>query len=207
MTCNDVTFGTNKDRIGKSKRSDAASDFRNLSEAVRPRVASRRDESIYVASQKAEGWVLVPDRYDDGGYSGGTLERPALMAGRTLIIRVPLPPRRRGGRKFIVGPGGLAWTGRRVVVDNTIIKALGRAHRWKAMLESGKYRTMTELAGAEEINLSYLCRLLRLTLLAPDIAEALLDARYMQLQLSDLLRPFPLIWAEQRDALKPAVTA
>jgi hypothetical protein len=129
------------------------------------------------------------------------------MAGRTLIIRAPLPPRRRGGRKFIVGPGGLAWTGRRVVVDNTIIKALGRAHRWKAMLESGKYRTMTELAGAEEINLSYLCRLLRLTLLAPDIAEALLDARYMQVQLLDLLRPFPLIWAEQRDALKSAVTA
>ena len=32
----------------------------------------------YILSQRAEGWLLVPDRYDDGGVSGGTLERPAL---------------------------------------------------------------------------------------------------------------------------------
>src|SRR5712692_4546474 len=89
-------------------------------------------------------------------------------AGRTLIIRVPLPRRRRGGRKFVVGPGGIAWTGRRVVVDNAMVKALGRAHRWKAMLESGEYASMSELAKAEKINFSYLCRVLRLTLLAPD---------------------------------------
>jgi hypothetical protein len=124
-------------------------------------------------------------------------------AGRTLIIRVPLPPKRRGARKFVVGPGGIAWTGRRVAVDNTIVKALGRAHRWKAMLESGKYGSMTELAKTENINLSYLCRVLRLTLLAPDIAEALLDGKHAsRLQLSDLLRPIPLIWPEQRSKLE-----
>jgi hypothetical protein len=128
-------------------------------------------------------------------------------AGRTLIVRVPLPPRRRGGRKFVVGPGGIAWTGRRVVVDNAIVKALGRAHRWKAMLESGEYESMTELAKAEKINLSYLCRVLRLTLLAPAIAEALLDGKHTcRLQLLDLLRPIPLIWAEQRDKLENAMT-
>src|ERR1700732_1799518 len=120
-------------------------------------------------------------------------------ASQTLIVRVPLPPRRRGGRKFVVGPGGIAWTGRRVVVDNAIVKALGRAHRWKAMLESGEYESMTELAKAEKINLSYLCRVLRLTLLAPAIAEALLDGRHpCRLQLSDLLRPMPVIWTEQQ---------
>jgi hypothetical protein len=124
-------------------------------------------------------------------------------ADRTLIIRVPMPPRRGGARKFVVGPGGIAWTGRRVVVDNTIVKALGRAHRWKAMLESGKYGSMTELANAEEINLSYLCRVLRLTLLAPDIEEGLLDGKLASgLLLSDLLRPFPLVWAEQRAKLE-----
>jgi hypothetical protein len=123
-------------------------------------------------------------------------------ASRMLIIRVPLPPRRRGGRKFVVGPGGIAWTGPRVVVDNTIVKALGRAHRWKAMLESGEYASMTELAKAEKINLSYLCRMLRLALLAPDLVEALLDGRQQQLQLSLLLRPMPVIWAEQRNKLK-----
>src|ERR1700720_929767 len=109
---------------------------------------------------------------------------------RTLLVRVPLPTRRRGGRKFVVGPGGIAWTGRRVVVDNTIVKALGRAHRWKAMLESGEYSSMTDLARAEKINLSYLCRVLRLTLLAPDIASALFDGKHScLLQPKVLLRP------------------
>jgi hypothetical protein len=124
-------------------------------------------------------------------------------ADRSLIIRVPMPPRRGGARKFVVGPGGIAWTGRRVVVDNTIVKALGRAHRWKAMLESGEYASMTDLAKADKMNLSYLCRVLRLTLLAPDITEALLDGRLTcNIQLSDLLRPIPVVWAEQRDKLE-----
>jgi hypothetical protein len=128
-------------------------------------------------------------------------------AGQTLVIRIPLPSQRRGGWKFVVGPGGITWTGRRMVVDNTIVKALGRAHRWKAMLESGEYGSMTELAKAEKINLSYLCRVLRLTLLAPDIAEALLDGKHMTgLQLSDLLRPIPVSWVEQRACLGNAAT-
>src|SRR3979411_607588 len=96
------------------------------------------------------------------------------MANRTLIVRVPLPPRRRGGRKLVIGPGEAPWAGPRVVIDTTVIKALTRAHRWKAMLESGKYSSLTELAKAEKITLSYLCRILRLTLLAPDIVESLL---------------------------------
>jgi hypothetical protein len=44
-------------------------------------------------------------------------------AGRTLVVHVPLPTRQRGGRKFVVGPGGIAWTGPRVIVDNAIVKA------------------------------------------------------------------------------------
>jgi len=122
-------------------------------------------------------------------------------ANRALIIRVPLASKRRGARKFVVGPGGIAWTGRRVVVDNTIVKALGRAHRWKAMLENSAYASLTEMAEAENINLSYVCRVLRLTLLAPDITEALLDGKRSGLQLADLLGPIPLIWAEQRAKL------
>lgn len=40
--------------------------------------AQREACEAYIASQRSEGWVLVADRYDDGGHSGGTLERPAL---------------------------------------------------------------------------------------------------------------------------------
>lgn len=126
-------------------------------------------------------------------------------AAQTLIIRVPQPTRQRGGRKFVVVPGGIAWTGRRVVVDNTMVRALGRAHRWKAMLESGAYGSVTELANAEKVNLSYLCRVLRLTLLAPDIVEALLDGKLTcRCTLLDLLRPTPAIWTEQRGKLEIA---
>jgi hypothetical protein len=123
-------------------------------------------------------------------------------AGQTLTVRIPLPVQRHRIRKLIVGPDGAPWSGPRVVVDNTILKALARAHRWKAMLESGKYVSLTELAHVEKINLSYLCRVLRLTLLAPDLAEALLDGKHCQLQLSDLLGPVPLIWSQQGETLK-----
>jgi hypothetical protein len=128
-------------------------------------------------------------------------------ANRTLIIRVPLPPKQRRARKFVVGPGGIAWTGRRVVVDNAIVKALGRAHRWKAMLESSHFASVTDLAKAERINLSYVCRVLRLTLLAPDITDALLDGKLdCRCQLSDFLQSIPLIWAEQREKLGGTTT-
>lgn len=57
--------------------------------------AQRESCEAFIASQKAEGWILAPDRYDDGGYSGGTLERPALKrlladveAGKVDVIVV-----------------------------------------------------------------------------------------------------------------------
>ena len=61
--------------------------------------------------------------------------------------------------------------------DDTLIRALARAHRWKRLLEEGRYRSAGELAEAEGITRSFVNRLLRLTLLAPDIVEAILDGR------------------------------
>jgi site-specific DNA recombinase len=49
--------------------------------------AQREACEAYVASQRAEGWILVPDRYDDGGFSGGTLERPALKRLDVCLLR------------------------------------------------------------------------------------------------------------------------
>jgi hypothetical protein len=57
------------------------------------------------------------------------------------------------------------------------VKALARAHRWRRMLEAGEFGTVRELAKAERVNETYICRVLRLTLLAPDIVEAILDGR------------------------------
>ncbi|WP_246164191.1 hypothetical protein [Blastochloris sulfoviridis] len=87
-----------------------------------------------------------------------------------------------------------------IALVNTMIKALARAHRWRRMLESGEFATVQDLAAAEKINPSYLARVLRLTLLAPDIVEAILDGRQPAgLQLNDLLAPFPVEWERQHD--------
>ena len=119
--------------------------------------------------------------------------------GRTLTIRVPLTLRKRGGRKQVVSPEGACWGQPRPRVDNTMVKAIARAHRWKRLMESGRFASVTELAEAEKINQSYLCRVLRLTLLAPDIVEAILDGRQPAgLQMHDLLKPMPQEWVAQR---------
>ena len=93
---------------------------------------------------------------------------------QTLTVVVPLRVKPRGGRKAIVTPGVLALERRQ---DITLIKAVARAFRWRRMLESGRFATIDELAAAEKINSSYVSRVLRLTLLAPDIIEAILDGR------------------------------
>ena len=123
-----------------------------------------------------------------------------ILDTRSVTVRVPLELNRRGGRKLVVTPnGGPAWSSPMPHVDNTVVKALARAHRWKRMIERGKYSSVTELAEAEKINHSYLGRVLRLTLLAPDIAEAIVDGRQPRsIQLDRFLRPIPIDWEQQR---------
>jgi hypothetical protein len=87
-------------------------------------------------------------------------------------------------------------------IDNTMVTAIARAFRWKKLIERGQYASVLELAEAEEINHSYLCRVLRLTLLAPDIVETILDGRQpLELTVECLLRPLPSEWVVQRTKL------
>ena len=120
--------------------------------------------------------------------------------GGSLTVRVPLAFRKRGGRKLVVAPPGSdSWVPPRTRVDNTLVKAIARAHRWKQLLESGEFTTIHDLAAAEKINPSYLSRILRLTLLAPDIVESVLNGRQPAgLQLDVLMAPFPMEWKQQR---------
>ena len=128
-------------------------------------------------------------------------------ASDTVTVHIPFSIRKRGGRKLILAPDGTA-TGipPRHHIDNAMVKAIARAFRWRDMLESGEYATIREIANVEKINESYVGRVLRLTLLAPDIVEAILNGRQpAELQLEDLLRRFPVVWAEQRsEFLRPA---
>ena len=122
------------------------------------------------------------------------------LDGSTLIVRIPMRFQRRGGRKRIVAPDGseLAPT-MKPQPDGTVIKALGRAWRWQRMLGEGVYTSVSEIGDAENISKSYVSRILRLALLAPDIVEAILVGRTDQaLMLERLERPLPASWEEQR---------
>ena len=117
----------------------------------------------------------------------------------TVTIHVPFRVVKRGGRKEMVLPGntpeGAAQSRR---TDNTLVKALARALRWKRMLESGEFVTIAELAEREEIAPSYMTRVLRLTLLAPDIVEAILDGKQgPAVTLARVLGPFSAEWGEK----------
>jgi hypothetical protein len=122
----------------------------------------------------------------------------------SITVRVPLTVRRRGGRKLVVTPDGNSSGAApaRTRADPALVNALARAHRWKRLLESGRYSSLSELAAAEKIDRSYLGKMLRLTLLAPNIVEAMLDGRQpVDLGLPALLKSVPSTWDEQRLAL------
>jgi hypothetical protein len=117
----------------------------------------------------------------------------------TMTLHVPFRIVKRGGRKEMQLPEGATQSRR---TDSTLVKALARAVRWKRMLESGEFATIAELAEREGIASSYVTRVLRLTLLAPDIVEAILDGKQgPEVTLARVLEPFPVEWREQRHNL------
>lgn len=117
----------------------------------------------------------------------------------TVTVHVPFRLVKRGGRKELQMPEGVRPERK---ADNTLVKALARAFRWKRMLESGEFITIAELAKREGIAPSYMTRVLRLTLLAPDIVEAVLDGAHgPEVMLGRVLEPLPVEWVKQQDAL------
>lgn len=127
------------------------------------------------------------------------------MSGATHVtVRVPLKIRRAPGRKMVVTP--VPATGASAAIptraDPALVKALARAFRYQRLLDEGKYASITEMATAEKIERGYLGSLLRLTLLAPDLVELILDGRAPdRIVLPALLEPVPLVWAHQREHL------
>jgi hypothetical protein len=127
------------------------------------------------------------------------------LDGMTLVVRIPMRFQRRGGRKRIVAPDGseLAPTSK-PQPDGTLVKALARAWRWQRMLEEGRFASIRELAEAERVGLSYVARILRLTLLAPDMVEQILCSGRKDLQLVQLMQAFPVEWERQRERFGPS---
>ncbi len=115
-----------------------------------------------------------------------------------VTLHVPFTIRKYGGRKQVITPNGEPAAIEKPRVDSTLVKALARAFRWKKILESGQFTTITELAKHENLALTYMTRVLRLSLLAPDIVEMILAGRQPpEMTLAALLEPFPVEWVEQ----------
>jgi len=122
------------------------------------------------------------------------------VVATSITVRVPLTIRRRPGRKTVVTPvldGGDAALPTRA--DPALVKALARAFRYQKLLDEGRYASISEIAATEKIERGYLGSLLRLTLLAPDMVEAILDGRRPEgMALPALMEPFPVEWERQR---------
>ena len=128
---------------------------------------------------------------------------PSMVGGDgALRIRVPMSLKRRGGRKEIVVSQGLPRRqGLARQTHSALVLAVVRGHRWKELLESGRYPSIDALAARVGVDSSYVGRHLNLTLLAPDIVEAILMGQEPDgLALGKLFR-LPMGWKEQRRVL------
>ncbi len=123
---------------------------------------------------------------------------------RTVTVYIPWRLKKRGGRKLVLASDGSPVAPTDAPrIENAMIKVLVRAFRWRKLLDSGAYALVGELALAEGIDPSYLGRALRLTLLAPDIVEAILDDRLPEnVGVAEILGPWPAEWGGQHYELQ-----
>ena len=121
------------------------------------------------------------------------------MTDQTVTVTVPFAIRKRGGRTLVITPDGVTSApAPRTRVDSTLLKAIARGFRWRKLLETGHFATIQEIAEAENINPSYISRVLRMTLLAPEIVEAILDGTQPAgLTRAKVMKPFRLEWKHQ----------
>lgn len=127
------------------------------------------------------------------------------MSGATTItVRVPMTIKQRGGRKIVVAPDGSVLPGASRLAttnaDPALLKALARAFRWQKLLDDCTYASISDIARAEKLDRTYVGDVLRLTLLAPAIVEAIVEGRQPTgMTLPESMRAFPVEWAEQRE--------
>jgi hypothetical protein len=130
------------------------------------------------------------------------VEGRGVSGATSITVRVPMAIRKRGGRKVIVSPDGsvLPDAARQATTtaDPALLKALARAFRWKRMLEDGRYASVSDIARAEKLDRTYVGDVLRLTLLAPVIVEAIVEGRQPEeMTLPVLMKPFPVVWERE----------
>ena len=116
-----------------------------------------------------------------------------------MVIKARLPDARPRARKEIIVPGNAGSPPRGV--DQALLLTLARARLWMRALRQGEYRDTAEIARGFVLSEPHVRRVLRLSFLAPDIIEAVVDGRQSRsLNVRRLLRGIPLAWPVQRAA-------
>ncbi len=118
-----------------------------------------------------------------------------------LTTEIPMTFRRRAGKAVIVLPNGeRAFERREALIDNAMVKLIARGHRWHRQLFDGTHASIADIAKSENINPSFVSRILRLAYLSPTIVEAILNGQFpAHLTMKDLIAPFPMEWGRQRE--------
>lgn len=121
----------------------------------------------------------------------------------SVVLSVPISLRQRSGRRVVAVDGSRCESGERTRIGATPLQlAMARRHRWLRMLEMGEVSSLREIAQLDGADHSYVAKHINLTLLAPDIVDAILeDALPDGVRLSALLINPPVLWEEQRAAL------
>ena len=118
--------------------------------------------------------------------------------GKIIIVTIPMNFRKRGGRKLIIAPDGMEMAP--PAPYSALAKLVAKAHRWLKMLENGEAPSIRAVAAQEKTDESYVGKVLRLTLLAPDIVELILDNKQPDVMTwNELKKPFPVEWPKQRE--------
>jgi len=134
------------------------------------------------------------------------------MTGNPLMLRaqdgsvsvsIPIKVRRYSGRSQVIVPQGISAAVDGVNTPTALQVALVRGHRWLRLIESGKVANLAGIAKLENVDRSYVSRMVNLTTLAPDIQAAILDETLPdKVSLFDLAIDTPLSWEDQRAKLQ-----
>ena len=127
--------------------------------------------------------------------------------GGKVVVSVPVRFYRRNGRQMILADSIESETDldESGLPNNALLTAIARAYSWQDQLESGEFEDLEDIAKANGVDRSYVGRMLQLTSLAPDIVESILAGQvFADISLQRFRKGIPVLWEEQRRALKSA---
>lgn len=122
----------------------------------------------------------------------------------TIDVFIPIEIKKRVGTSLIICPKNSPAVDKKSYFDNKLIKMIGKAHKWKILIESGRCKSLADIARIEKVGTSYVSKVFNLNFLSPKIIKAILNGNQPRtLKLQDIIsnRKLPDLWQEQEEVL------